>query len=486
MRRIHDHARLGLAACALFAGTASADLRCDVPGDAASRAAQRMLQALSETNGVPGMGAAVWRDGAVAWRGCAGLRDVERGLPVEGDTVFRLASVSKLVTVMAAASMVQDGQLDIDAPVGDTLPWLPAAWRAVTVRQLAAHVSGAPHYNALDQATLGRERHATSRDAVALFSDRALLSPPGTAYGYSSWGYTLIGAVIEARSGRHFLDVVRERVTGDLPLGADGLQAPDLASALYRIEDGRPERIVGRDMSYTWPGGGFASSPATLAEFGGRVLRHRIVREDTWSWMVRPMPLAGGGIAREQRYDVGFGWRTSLDNDQRRVAHHAGNIDGGRSILMLWPDHDVASTLLSNASWIASMESNAEMLAAPFLPAPETLVDAPCPASGAYDGRLGDTRFRGEATFRIEQARCIGELTAPGPLADHFASAYAWPGRRLRVVSLGEDGTLARGALVTPFGLYDLRASDMHTWEVPFNAETTLRISFGRASAKQG
>lgn len=185
-----------------------------------SHIADRLLAALVEANGVPGMGAAVVRDGAVVWNGSAGMRDVEAGLPVDRNTVFRLASVSKLVTATAAAKLGDVGRLDLAAPVQSMLPWLQASWPPLTPRQLAAHTAGLPHYQDIDQG-LGAQRYATVRDAVGLFERRPLLTAPGSAYRYSSWGYTLLSAVVEARAGEPFLDYVVREVVPGLGIGAD-------------------------------------------------------------------------------------------------------------------------------------------------------------------------------------------------------------------------------------------------------------------------
>src|SRR5688500_6077136 len=111
------------------------------PADRAARISDLMLAQLVEAHGVPGMGAAVVRDGKVVWAGSARLRDVENGLPVDRHTIFRLASVSKLLTATAAAQLREQGRLDVDAPVQAMLPWLAADWSPITPRQLASHVS---------------------------------------------------------------------------------------------------------------------------------------------------------------------------------------------------------------------------------------------------------------------------------------------------------------------------------------------------------
>ena len=84
--------------------------------------AQRMLDAMREASGVPGFGAAVWKDGKIIWTGSTGMRDRERNLAVTPETKFRLASVSKVVATTAAAKLAEAGRLDLERPVADFAP----------------------------------------------------------------------------------------------------------------------------------------------------------------------------------------------------------------------------------------------------------------------------------------------------------------------------------------------------------------------------
>ncbi len=464
----------------LFAARASAaNPRID---PAAARIADRMLQALADANGVPGMGAAVVRDGETLWTGSVGYRDLARQRPVDRRTVFRLASVSKIIAASAAAKLQEQGTLDIDAPVQSMLPWLQARWAPITARQLAAHVSGLPHYQAIDDGR-GDVHYGSVRQAVGLIQDRDLLSPPGTRYGYSSWGYTLLSAVVEARAGVSFLDYITRDVAPGLAIGADATDGsnPD-ASRAYEFVDGRVRRAAPHDYSYTWAGGGLAATPEALAQFGGRVLAGKVVAPSTLAWMLQPTTLADGTPVHERDYGVGFGWRLSHDEDGARVAHHAGVTNGARSALVLWPEHALGVSLLSNALWVSSIEQAAMMLAAPFQPADASgsaLVDCPLHAA-RYQGRFKGESFSGTVRFARDEGLCVGTLTLPaGAFASWLNAAPQKDADRLTLIGLDPRGGFARAALVTPLGLYDLRARREDGGHVArLNATSTLSLQW--------
>jgi len=452
---------------------------CGTPlADPAAETAQTLLDALVGRNGVPGMGAAVWRNGEVVWTGCAGWRDLQARQPVRADTVFRFASVSKAIAATAAAKLAEDGRLDLDAPLNARLAWMPAAWAPMTLRQVAAHVSGLPHYQAGDQ-DVGRDgrRYDRQREAVGVFASRPLLSAPGTRYRYSSYGYTLIGAAIEDAAGESFLDYVGRAVVPGLAIGADRGGRGERESRLYEFDGGVRAVERPRDHSYSWGGGGLAGTPESLVRFGGRLMSGRIVRPDTFAAMQQPLRLADGQPVRERDYRLGLGWRLGADPDGASIVHHAGITEGARAALVLWPQRAIAASVASNAEWVSSIESTAMLLAAPFQPVPDGLVAAACPlGQRRYRGRLHDAPIAGEASFRLEQGRCVGELRADAAIQAHFAKASAWPDQRLQLIALDAGGGLARAALVTPFGLYDLRAQGQGRFLARLSGERVLEL----------
>lgn len=447
-------------------------------GNESSTVSQLLLNELIAANGVPGMGAAVWRDGEIIWTGSAGVRDVERQLPVDQGTVFRLASVSKLITATAVARLAQDGQIDLDAPIATILPYLRAPWPTITARQLASHTAGLPHYQEID-GDRGGVRYPDSASAVRIFSDRALLFQPGERYSYSSWGYTLLGALIEQKAGRPFFDYAASVVTHGLAVTTDISDSGDpAASHAYEFVDHIARRAAPHDYSYTWGGGGLAATPTALAQLGGRMLRNEIVSAQTFAAMLRPATLDDGNNVEDEDYRVGLGWRTGTDRDGARIAHHAGVTSGARSTLLLWPDQDTAVSLLSNAMWVSAIEQSAQMIAAPFRPTPESLIRTNCPVDARnYAGQFGDAAVHGTINFAMINGVCTGTMALDLPIAAYVNGRPQHEVTSLRLIGIDQWGGLSRAGLVTPIGIYDLRSEGGGRFRTIFNATRQLVIT---------
>ena len=387
--------------------------------------------------------------------------------------------MSKLITVAAAARLKQDGALNVDQPVASILPYLSPNWAPLTTRQLAAHVAGLPHYQAID-AQLGKVRYSTVRDAVSIFKNRDLLSSPGSKYSYSSGGYTLLSAVAEERAGVPFLDYVAKRITPGLVIVPDVTDSGNpAASSAYEFVDGQARLAASHVISYTWAGGGFDATPKSLVEFGGRMIGGKIVSSATFAWMLQPAKLNDGSLVMEGENIIGFGWRTGKDADGDRIAHHAGVTIGARSALVVWPDRSLAVSLLSNTLWVSSIEQSAMIIAAPFKPTPAGIVAANCPVKATrYAGRFADANVGGIVRFVVDGGICIGDIVVDKPMSDFFNAFPQKDAQTLRAIGIDAIGVLSRATIVTPIGAYDLRAKPDGSYSATFGAKRVLVLAF--------
>ena len=290
----------------------------------------------------------------------------------------------------------------------------------------------------------------------------------------------MLSAVAEHRAGVPFLDYVAKQITSGLVIVPDATDSGNLAaSKAYEFVDGQARPAAPHDFSYTWAGGGFGATPKSLAEFGGRMMRGKIVSPETFDWMLKPTMLNDGSVVMDGDNIVGFGWRTRKDTDGDRIAHHAGVAIGARSALVLWPNKGIAVSLLSNALWVSSIEQSAMMIAAPFKPSPAGLVASICPTKASrYDGKFGDARVVGTVRFTVEDAVCVGDIVLDKLLGDFFNPFPQKDALKLRLIGIDAAGGLSRAALVTPIGIYDFRAQSDGSHSARFGPRRALSLMF--------
>ena len=233
---------------------------------------------------LPGLSVAVAVDGEVVWSEGFGYADVENKVPVTSLTRFRIASISKPVTAAALGLLIQEGKLDLDAPVQRYVPSFPQKPWPVTTRLVAGHLGGIRHYDGDEM--LSAMRYPSVTAALAVFANDSLLHQPGTKYSYSSYGWNLLSAVVEGAAQENFLRYMRERVFE--PLGMHSTIAehtdsiiPWRARFYQRGRDGRLMNAPYVDNSVKWAGGGFMSTAEDLVRFGSAHLAPGFLKAET-------------------------------------------------------------------------------------------------------------------------------------------------------------------------------------------------------------
>jgi serine beta-lactamase-like protein LACTB len=354
--------RVSISVALLLMAAAPAHAQTAVPPSntiAAERAA-----ALLDSARVPGLAVAVARDGQVVWGAGFGWANVEDSVRATPSTVFGIGSVSKPLTAAALMRLVEQGRMDVDAPVQRYAASFPDKGAPITIRQLAGHLGGIRHYEPRDFGRATRPGKAT--EALATFADDPLLAPPGTRHAYSSYGYVLLSAAMESAAGRGFLALMRDEVFTPLRMeatGVDLLKDFDPTRAVQYA--GCPSACVPSpyvDYAGTWAGGGFTSTAIDLARFGGQLLDGAFLRRETLETMWTPQRTAAG-----EDTGYGIGWRVGRDAAGRRIVHHGGRTHQLRAFLLLYPDHGVAIAVLANGPADFGEEAVGR-IAEPFLP----------------------------------------------------------------------------------------------------------------------
>lgn len=295
---------------------------------------------------VPGMTVAIGADLAPAWSQGFGRADLENDLPARSGTVYRIGSISKSITAVAAMQLVERGRLDLDAPIQRYVPSFPRKEWPITARELLSHLSGIRHYRSV--AEVNSTRHYTNLlEPLEIFEREPLLFEPGTHFLYSTYGYSLLGAALEAAAGMPFAAYVRENVL--LPAHMRCTRIDDVRARVsnrargYRLAaDGRLESCAPFDVSNKIPGGGFVSTADDLVRFASALERGTLVGTAARSKMFAPARTSDG-----RRVPYGLGW-SILERGGIRWVGHSGAQPGVSTYLLVSPSDGVSVAVLAN------------------------------------------------------------------------------------------------------------------------------------------
>jgi len=309
--------------------------------------AARQLICDSLASKIPGLQVAVAVDGKLVWSEAFGYADLARHAQVTRTTMFRIGSVSKPLTSIAVAQLVQQGKLDLDAPVQRYVPSFPRKPWPVTTRELAGHLAGIRHYQGDE--FLSNKAYPSVTAGLAIFENDTLLFEPGTRFSYSSYGFDLISAVIEGASGESFLSYMGAHVIRPLGLAHT---APDRVDSLipHRTTFYDRDTLKGGfqvsppvDNSYKWAGGGFLSSAEDLVKFGSALLQPGFLPQASLDLFFTSQKTRDG-----QPTGYGVGWFVTTDSLGHRRVFHGGGSVGGTTAFGMDRDARVAFALTSN------------------------------------------------------------------------------------------------------------------------------------------
>lgn len=364
---------VGASAAMAIASTAASARTSDSSAPLPNPDADAFAERLRATTVSPALSLAVARGEGPAWSRAFGKADLELDVAASPGHLFRIGSVSKVVTTVAAARLVGRNLIELDTPIAYWLPDLPAHHRATTLRQLFTHRGGVRHYGLKDYDQNGpggaihSRQYPTNADVLALFIDDPLVARPGEKVNYSSFGYSLASIVMETAAGQQFLDlidaeiarpmtlaslvadrpgtIIRNRARGYFGEAELGMMRQQLPDAIW------PDPVDGwantpqLNPAYCWAGAGFLMSMPDLARFGAGMLEGpgSAITADERALLFTPMT-----EKTDQSPPLGLGWRVDEDAQGRLRWHHAGSTPGGRAGLVVYPEQGLSIALAGN------------------------------------------------------------------------------------------------------------------------------------------
>jgi CubicO group peptidase (beta-lactamase class C family) len=267
------------------------------------------------------------------WAKGFGYADLENKTPTKADSAYRLASITKTFTAIGILQLVEKGKIDLDAEVQTYVPYFPKKKWPVTIRLVLGHLGGISHYRDYDKEGHIKE-HKNTKEALAIFSDFDLVAEPGTKYNYSSYGFNLLGAVIEGASGQSYGDYIKENIF--VPLGMENSRLDDPVELIpyrvrgYRIINNQIRNSEYVDISSRFAGGGTRSTAVDMLKYVRGVIEGKLFKKETAEMMFTSMATREGQLT-----GYGMGWSVNPWNGHFQVAHGGAQAETATYLLIL-------------------------------------------------------------------------------------------------------------------------------------------------------
>lgn len=311
---------------------------------------EKAVASFMSENSVPGLSAAVVLDGEPRWSQGFGMADLENFSPATSSTLFRLGSISKPISATAVVQLWERGKVDLDTPVQKYCPEFPQKEWPITTRQLLGHLGGIRHYSPDGKGDVPEDsaRHFSSmKEALQLFASDPLVAKPGTKFNYSTYGYTLIGCVLEGAASEKFADYLRKNVFE--AAGMDQTRDDDFFAVIlhrarwyHKDKSGIVRNAGVLDSSYKIPGGGIISSADDMAKFEVAILGDKLLKRSTRDLMWTSLKTTDG---KETGYGLGWG---IVNKYGLHIFAHTGGQQGTSTAFAVVPSRSAGVVVLCN------------------------------------------------------------------------------------------------------------------------------------------
>lgn len=355
--------------------------------EAVEQARPLVRAGLTEQN-LPGVSVAVGVGGDIVWAEGFGWADLENQVKVTPETRFRIGTASTALTSAAVGLLLEKGRLKLDDEIQAHVPEFPRKEWPVTLRHLMGHLAGV-RTDGGDEGPLFSKHCQRPVEALPHFAESPLLFEPGTRYRYSSYGWILMSAAVEAAANEPFLKFMREhvfepagmtRTTADSGT-ADSEAAPPQGQAISYFPRFAGDPTYGPDvmrpLDYSCYSGSsvFVSTPSDLVRFAIAIRSGKILKPETVRSFQTSQQLPSG---LETGYGLGWDLETAtLSGGQTSLVGHDGDLLGGLAVsFMTFPEYGIAVSVASNTSY-ADTYSIAVRIAEAFANSPPRTSEVP-------------------------------------------------------------------------------------------------------------
>ncbi|HEX5874294.1 MAG TPA: serine hydrolase domain-containing protein [Pyrinomonadaceae bacterium] len=327
-----------------------------VPAASQSADVEALLRREMHERRIAGLQVAVVQNHRIVLLKSFGIADIHHSVPTTNKTIFPIYSCTKAFTGVAIMQLVEEGKIDLNAPVSRYLDGLPESWQAITIRQLLTHVSGLPNVlSVLDPVNYGFPHGMNEEQVWTKLKSMPVSSAPGERFSYNQTNYALLGKIIDKFGARPFAETFKQRQFQPAGMQSTGFgDSRDViknAASTYRYVnsvDGRKlasEKLI-KDYAqfpeFRWTASGMNSTAEDLAHWlialqQGKLLKSKAALDTLWK---------AGAYNNGEPTQWAIGWMT-----KPRPKHRAVIATGGsRAAFFVYPEDDLAVVVLTNVA----------------------------------------------------------------------------------------------------------------------------------------
>jgi CubicO group peptidase (beta-lactamase class C family) len=274
-----------------------------------------------------------------------GKASIELNVPMNSNSVFKVASISKQFTAMLVMQAVEEGRLQLTDSLPAFLPRLKEnGWSKINLHQLLSHTSGIPHNEGISDYWMSKSRLSLSKqEALNEILSMTLLFDPGTSMKYSSPGYFLLACILESVYNQSYESLLEEKIFRPLNLKKSGIYVsgkviPGMVSSYHQLSDSLISPF--RDFSLMKGSGDLFSNADDLSTWNNSFANSKV-----WSDNIQHLLFK---VQTKQQPYYGYGWY--IRPGKRLAYYHGGGTYGTSAFSAWYPEEQVSVVILSNIS----------------------------------------------------------------------------------------------------------------------------------------
>lgn len=294
----------------------------------------------------PGAAILVTKDGNMIFRKAYGMADLELGVKMEPDMVFRIGSMTKQFTAVSILMLQEQGKLALTDEITKFLPDYPTHGKKITIENLLTHTSGIKSYTNMPEWLQLWRKDMTVKELIDFFKNQPMDFDPGENWAYDNSGYILLGAIIEKASGETYQQFVGKHIFD--PLGMSHTTYGDASRVILRRVPGYDKGNDGYvntpylSMTQPYAAGSLLSNVDDLAHWDAALYTEKLVKQSSLEKAWTPFKLNDG-----ESTGYGYGWAIG-EYEGHKIIVHGGGINGFLSSGIRMPDQKLYVIILSN------------------------------------------------------------------------------------------------------------------------------------------